>query len=184
MHQLWFQPSVADIFALSASPDLYDHLLWQRASPLKPSPSLTTSAAHPESCPSRRAPRCCCISERQKTGGRDGTMESMAWCHTSISWSRMCECLFCTILNVMEQHTIQLAHKSHVWLTTKLKLWGVRTWHEIMWLTFLNSKTSWISFSCYWYFFDSYQTNQLTWQMITWLAWPKTIHHIFHCGNV
>lgn len=149
MHQLWFQPSVADIFALSASPDLYDHLLWQRASPSKPSPSLTTSAAHPESCPSRRAPRCCCISGRQKTGGRDGTMESMAWCHTSISWSRMCECLF---LNVMEQHTIHLTHKSHVWLTTKLKLWGVRTWHEIMRLTFLNSMTSFLSFSCYWYF--------------------------------
>lgn len=92
MHQLGFQPSVADIFVLSVSPDLYDHLLWQRASPSKPSPSLTMSAAHPESCPSRRAPRCCCINGRQKTGGRDGTMESMAWCHTSISWSRMCEC--------------------------------------------------------------------------------------------
>lgn len=117
------------ISALSDSPDLYDHLSWQRVSPSKPSLSLTTWADHPGSCPSRRAPRCCCTSGRQKTGGRDGTMASTAWCHTSISWSKMCECFFYTVLNVTEQHTLQI---TYVWrLTTKVMRDRGLTWNYL-----------------------------------------------------
>lgn len=63
----------------------------QRASPLKPLPSSIMLGAPPESCPSRRAPPCCCISGRQKTGGRDATTVSMVWCHTNILWFKMCK---------------------------------------------------------------------------------------------
>lgn len=83
---------VSDILALPDIPDRRDPLLhWQRVNPSKPLPSLTTSGAHPESCPSRRALPCYCISGHRKTGGRDGTMASMAWCHTNILLSKMCE---------------------------------------------------------------------------------------------
>lgn len=114
----------------SDSPDLDDHLSRQRVSPSKPSPSLTTLADRPGSCPSRRAPRCCCTSGRQKTGGRDGTMVSMAWCHTSTSSSKMCKFYF--VLFWMWLSSTQVKSRiTYVWLMTKVMRDTGLTWNYL-----------------------------------------------------
>lgn len=88
-----FAPVQSSLFPLS--------LRWQRATPLKPSPSLTMLDAPPESCPSRRGRPCCCTREHLKTGGRDDTMALTAWCHTSTLWSKTCECFYMNMLNII-----------------------------------------------------------------------------------
>lgn len=60
----------------------------QSASPSKPSPSLTTWAGQPESCPSRRGHRCCFTSGPPMTGGKAGTTAPTDSSPISTSWSK------------------------------------------------------------------------------------------------
>lgn len=65
--------------------------LFQSPIQLKLSLDLTTRAAPVGSYHLRRVLPCYCISELLMTGGRDDTMEWMAWCHISILWSKTCK---------------------------------------------------------------------------------------------
>ena len=60
----------------------------QSVSPSRPLPSLTTWAARPESCPSRRGHLCCFTSGLPTTGGKAGTTASTVSSPISTSWSK------------------------------------------------------------------------------------------------